>query len=172
MRAAHRGGEVQFAGLAGRNSPDHYLIRITGENLALISHATSFITDFGRSGIQVQLAAIINRVRVVREREPDITERLISFLAERNAHELFHCELFSFLLFAIPEKLADLRQEFGRAFVLIFVWMAGPESIFVELKVFIGNAAKNHSAKATVAYRKGFYPFLRGLLIPEAERGT
>src|SRR6266850_5411309 len=170
MRAIQCGGEIQLAGLAGRNSPDDYLIRITGKNLALITHAASFITDFGRSGIQVQLAAIINRVSVVREREPDIPERLISFLAERNAHEFLHGEVFGFLLFAIPKKLANLRQKLRRSFVLIFVRMTGPKSILVELQVFVRDAAEEHAAESAIADRKSFDPFLGGLFVPERKR--
>src|SRR4030095_12673638 len=100
---------------------------------------------------------------------PDISEWLISFLAKRNAHEFFHRKLFSFLLFAIPEKLANLWQKLRRAFVLIFVGMAGPKSIFVELKVFVCNSSEKHSGEATVAYRQGFDPFLSWLFVPECE---
>ena len=62
-----------------------------------------------------------------------------------------------------------MREEFGCAFVLIFVRMASPESVFVELEVFIGDATKYHSAEAAIADGKGFDPFLRGLFIPECE---
>jgi hypothetical protein len=38
------------------------------------------------------------------------------------------------------------------------------------LKVLIGDAAKNHAAEPSIAYRKGFDPFLGGLFVPECER--
>jgi len=91
-------------------------------------------------------------------------------LAERNAHEFLHGEVFSFLLFAIPQKLANLRQKLRRSFVLIFVRMTGPKSILVELQVFVQDAAKEHAAEPAIADRKGFDPFLGGLFVPETER--
>jgi hypothetical protein len=53
--------------------------------------------------------------------------------------------------------------------MLIFVRMAGPERILVELQVFVRNTAENHAAEATIAYRKRFDPFLCRLFIPECE---
>ena len=49
--------------------------------------------------------------------------------------------------------------------------MACPERVLVELKMFVRDTPKKHSAEAAISDRKGFDPFLSWLFVPERERG-
>src|SRR5215470_10022099 len=109
---------------------------------------------------------------MIREGQPNIAEGFVGFLADWHAHKFLHREVFGFLLFAGPEEFADLGQEFGRTGMLIFVRFAGPESVLVELEMFVRDASEDHRAEPAIADGKSVCPFFGGLFVPEGKGGV
>ena len=53
----------------------------------------------------------------------------------------------------------------------VVVRLAGPDGALVELDALVRDAAEDHGAQAAVADGQGFDPEIRGLAVPESERG-
>jgi hypothetical protein len=133
-------------------------------------NAIRLVAYRGDSPVEVQFAAVMNGVGMVREKQVHVSKRLVGLLMKRHAHELARGQVLGFLLFSIKEELADFRQVFGRAFMLVFVRLAFPQGVFVELQMFIGNAAKEHAPEPAIADRKRLDPLLSRMLIPKDKR--
>jgi hypothetical protein len=55
--------------------------------------------------------------------------------------------------------LPETREDFHGSFVLILVWLAGPECVLIKLEVLIRNITKKHCPQTPITYRQGFDPF-------------
>ena len=57
------------------------------------------------------------------------------------------------------------------ALVRVVVRLARPDGALVELDALVVDAAEDHRAQPAVADGQGFHPQIRGLAVPEGERG-
>lgn len=63
---------------------------------------------------------------------------------------------------------AEVEQQIAEGLVGTHLdLIAGPQRLFVELDVFLGDTAVDHRAEGTVADRQGFVPIGGGLVVPE-----
>jgi hypothetical protein len=167
VRAVERDGEGQLAGLAGGEMDRDDVVGITGENFAHERHAGHVVARGGERGVEIELATVVGGGVVARKREAHIAEGLIGQLAHGIAEHLCAREVLCFLDFAVPEELADLRDDRAGAGAHVVVRLAAPERVFVELDAFARGATEDHRAEAAAAERESFVPFCGGPGEPE-----
>ncbi|MBA7640587.1 hypothetical protein ES703_48257 [subsurface metagenome] len=153
MRTVQFCSERQLPGFVAAQANNNHLVRETGEDFAGESCLADAVANCCQPGVDVQLPAIIDRLVMGRKVQMQIAERLIFFLPKRHTHHLFHRQLFSLALFALKQQLADGGQILDRSVVLIFVWLASPQRIIIELQLFVLCAAEDHSSKTSVSDR-------------------
>ena len=155
------------------------------------------IAHGGRGGFEVERPAIAGGARRFGKGQPQIAERLVRLLPDRDAHELLHADRFRLLLpgarrlpllpgclrlafllqaagfefelAALVEQLTQLREKLHRPFMLILVRLARPERALVELQVLVGEPAEHHRPQPPIAQGQRLHPARRRLVIPELQ---
>ena len=155
------------AGPVAGQAHDDRLVGRAREDLAREGGVADAVADADDRSVEVQLAAVVGRVLVALENEPQVAERLIRLQVARLPHELLVRQVLRLLVAALADELPHLRQVRERLGVDGVVRPAGPERVLVQLDALRRHAAEHHPAQAAVADGQGLDPLLRRLAVEE-----
>src|SRR3974390_2800437 len=171
MRTVHSDTKAYLPWFICRNAPNDYLVRMTSEDLSCESYTTELVSNGRNCGIEIEFAAVLGCIRMRWKPQINIPEWLVSFLVKRHAHEFLFSQVLRFALFTREKEFPDLGQILHRAFVLVFVRLARPKGIFIELEMLISDPPIEHAAEPAIADGQCLDPFLRGLGVPKRKGG-
>ena len=168
-------GEVYGGGLGSGEAEDHDLVGVAAEVLAVVSDAIESVVHGGEGAGQIEFAAVIDDgggIGGCVEVDEDVAEGLVCAEISRVAIEVALDERggggglaggeVGLDGFDLVGAAGEVAGEVGGS--------AGPEGVFVELDVFLGDGAEDHGADAAVADGEGFgHPGFGGVGVGEGE---
>jgi hypothetical protein len=118
---------------------------------------------------EIEVSAIVRRIGVATELEPQIPERLINRQRARNADHGAVGKALRFRGVSVLEQSPNLGDCVLSVWIATIALFARPDGVFVQLKTLSAEIAENHRGQPAIPYRKGLCPTPGRLAIPEFE---
>ena len=164
------GCERQFTFLAGRQvNGDYGYGSHRSRYFPKIFYTVSHIAAYHLGTVQVQPALIVAIVRMARHGNIHIAEGLkghTHVLACGVRHNLFVSQFLGFLVFALKDELAYLRQVLLGTRVDDVVGLSCPDVLFVQLDMLYGRSSENHCSHHTITHRQRLCPGHSRFVVP------
>ncbi len=161
--------EGQAAGRVRGQADDDGLSRMGGEDFAGVPNAACAIADPRGRRVDVQFAAVVFNRRVVLERNPQVSERLVRLEARRPAHQLFLREGVRLDGRSREEEAADLGEVGERVRIVALARASPPQRLLVELDALATDRSEHHRAEPAVAERQRVIPLRRRAGVPQRQ---
>ena len=169
QRAVGTERESEGAVTVGLDPVDHHLVGKGGERGLAVCHSSRGETA-ARYGFRyvefapVSFIAVDGAVMHVQAAHGQVAHTVGA------CHEIPVEDFRSLHLASVIYQLAHFVEPCQGAGTVVVIGAAAPESLFVELQDVVLHPSVDHGTHIGIAYREGFEPMLRRLVIPEQRR--